>query len=329
MKTAPHITCVGEALVDFVATSNGHGLADAQGFLKCAGGATANLAVGLAKLGMRVAFAGKVGDDAFGRYLERELRRWGVGTGQVSFDAEHKTRLAFVSLDASGERDFEFWEHTPADTRLEAKDLQDRKLTASAIVHIGSFLLISEPSRSAALGVASMLRKRGVTVSFDPNLRLSLWRSGTEAREISLKMVRRAEILRLNEDEALFLAGTKTLAAAVKRLRSMGPRLIAVTKGSAGCSVYGEAGSLSLPGYRVRVVDTTGCGDGFLAGFLAGVLRAGGDSGRLSIGTLEKIGRCANAVGAITAMRRGAIAAMPTAGELEKFLKRHKQSSSL
>src|SRR5262249_33721650 len=151
--------------------------------------ATANLAVGLAKLGVDVEFAGKVGNDPFGLFLREELRRWGVATRWLSFDGGHRTRLAFVSLDMAGEREFEFWEQTPADTRLTARDLNMDRIAASGIVHIGSFLLLAEPSRSTAINAAKNLNRRGVAVSFDPNLRLSLWRSRSEARKVSLAMV--------------------------------------------------------------------------------------------------------------------------------------------
>src|SRR5579862_2337949 len=135
------VTCIGEAIVDFVSTKRGAALSDAPEFLKCAGGAAANVAVGLAKLGVESNFIGKVGDDPFGRFVAQELRSHGVDISGVSYDAEHKTRLAFIALSKSGERSFEFWERDPADEHLTAADLSPAKIAKSTVVHISSFLL--------------------------------------------------------------------------------------------------------------------------------------------------------------------------------------------
>src|ERR1700690_3978090 len=104
MKSYPEVTCIGESLIDFISTEKGATLSETAGFLKLAGGAPANVAVGLAKLGTRSAFVGKVGADPFGKFLRAELARYGVDTAGMSFDNEHKTRLAFVSLTKSGGR---------------------------------------------------------------------------------------------------------------------------------------------------------------------------------------------------------------------------------
>jgi len=315
---------MGEVLVDFISTRKGTSLAGAPSFAKCAGGAAANVAAGLARLGIRTAMVAKVGDDAFGRFLRGELSRMGVRTSGVTFDKRHKTRLAFVSLERSGERDFDFWQKAPADEQLTPRDLNIPELAKSAIVHIGSFLLLKDPSRSTALRVARALRAKGCQISFDPNLRPSLWKSAQEARRVLRGMVKLAHILRLNEQEARFLSGKRNLQAAARTLRSLGPAIVVVTAGAQGCLLDTGNASVFVKGYRVRAADTTGCGDAFLAGLLAGIVRSKQRAESLSLASLVSICRFANAAGAICATRRGGIAAMPARAEVTTFLRRQK-----
>jgi fructokinase len=324
MKTTPTISCIGELLVDFVSTASGVTLADAPGFRKLAGGAPANVAVGLAKLGVRSAFIGKVGNDAFGRFLISQLRRHRVNVTGIRLDEQFKTRLAFISLTKSGERDFEFWEQHPADEQLAKADIAMANLLRSGIVHISSFLLLSEPSRSTILNLAEMLRKKRCLISFDPNIRLSLWKSPGEAKKLLLKMIRFTSILRLNEDEARFLTDKKKLRDVAKRLLSLGPDIIVVTRGSKGCAAFTRHSNISLAAFHVKAVDTTGCGDGFLAGFLRGIVHAKKPISEFTTGDLTAICGFANTVAALTAKKHGAIPALPTLQEVEKFLSRQK-----
>jgi len=324
VNTAPRVTCVGEVLVDFISTRKGTTLAGAPSFAKCAGGAAANVAAGLAQLGIATAMVAKVGDDAFGRFLRGELFRMGVGVSGVTFDKKHKTRLAFVSLEQSGERDFDFWQNAPADEQLTLRDVSIPALAKSDIVHIGSFLLLNNPARSTALRIARTLRTKGAQISFDPNLRLSLWKSSREARRVNLAMAKLATILRLNEAEARFLTGRRSLQAAARALRELGPAIVVVTTGAEGCLLESAGAPVFIKGYRVSVADTTGCGDAFLAGLLAGIVKSDLRVEALSLKRLVSICKYANAAGALCATLRGGIAAMPTRSEVATFLRRQK-----
>lgn len=326
MKKTAIVTCIGELIVDFHSTAaGGRSLRDAVVFRRSAGGAPANVAVGLARLGVRSAFVGRVGDDPFGRSIVGELRRAGVGTGGVVFDAAHRTRLAFVTVGRSGDREFEFWEEHPADEQLRLSDVDRKALAASAIVHVSSFLLLNEASRSAALAVAWHASRSGCVVSFDPNLRLPLWTSPAEARRVMLEMIRLTGILRLNADEARFLTRERRIESAARRLASFGPSLVAITRGGKGTYLHSSAGAAFIGGYPVRAVDTTGCGDGFLAGLLAALAASGRMHETLLGPELVAVGKFANAVGALTAMNRGAIPALPTLAAVRAFLRaRHR-----
>ena len=136
----PEVISVGEAFVDFVSSKPTKDLSTAEHFIKVAGGAPANVAVGLARLGIQTGFLGKVGCDSFGRFVKDELRRNGVKTQMIVDDPNYKTRLAFVAVTKNGDRDFEFWEKDPADQHLLRKEVDLDVVCRSTIINIGPFL---------------------------------------------------------------------------------------------------------------------------------------------------------------------------------------------
>lgn len=319
MHTRPLITSIGEALVDFVSTSAGP-LSRSVAFIKALGGEGANVAVGLARLGSRSAFVGKVGDDPFGRFLVDELRRSGVETSGVVFDRRFKTRLAFVSLARDGERDFAFWEKVPAGEQLRTSDIQITRLRSSRIVNIAALLLPKQPARTTAFAIADEALRAGSIVAFDANIRRALWASAAEAQRVMRQMIRRSTILRLNQDEAHFLTGRKEQEAQAAAARSLGPSLVAITLGARGSYFQSASASGFVPGFRVKAVDTTGCGDAFFAGLLHRLAQSKRPVGDLSREELTSMCAFANAVGALTALRRGGAAAIPTMPTVVKFL---------
>jgi fructokinase len=324
MSEAMQIVSVGEILVDFVSTVPGRTLTDASAFAKCAGGAPANVAVGIAHLGTKSAYIGKVGDDPFGRFLVSEMRSLGVQTAGIRFDGDRKTRLAFASLKKDGDRDFEFWESQPADENLRSSDIDRRLIRKADVVNIGSFLLVKNPSRRTVMRTAQYARALGKEVCYDPNLRLSLWKNHETARRVMTAMIRRSTIVRLNDEEAHFFTRSRNPEIAARRLRKMGPRLVVITLGSKGCYFQNGVSSGIVEGFKVRAIDTIGCGDGFLAGLLQGLARNGKGLDRYTETELRSICVIANAVGALVATRRGGIAAMPSQKELRRFLRNKK-----
>jgi fructokinase len=315
------VTC-GELLIDFVAREAG-ALAEISTFERAAGGAPANVAVGLARLGHASGFLGQVGDDEFGHYLGATLASHGVDVSGLRFSRAARTALAFVSLAADGERDFLFYRHPSADTLWEAA-ADDLAVAARArIFHFGSITLIAEPSRSSTLAAARAAWEAGALISYDPNLRLPLWPSAEAARTGMLDGLRCAQIVKLSREELAFLVpDERDAAAAVRRLWAAhggdGLRLVVVTNGRAGCAWFTADASGQVPGFTMRPVDTTGAGDGFVAGLLAGLLDA---DLSLEPASLAHALRLANAVGALTTTRRGAIPALPDRAAVEQLLR--------
>ncbi len=322
----PEVLACGELLIDFMPTVSGLPLIDTPGFLRAPGGAPANVAVGLARLGVTAGFLGKVGDDPFGRFLARTLQEEGVDISQLRFDPTARTALAFVSLTAAGERDFMFYRHPSADMLWRPEEIDVACFQGVRIFHFGSISLISEPSRSATLHAIALARAAGALISYDPNLRLPLWPSADAARAGMRLGWQHADIVKASEVEVAFLTDEDDLERGVDRLWAAGPaRLLVVTLGAEGCLWRAAAGGGQSPGFAVPTVDTTGAGDGFVAGLLAGLLARG-----LTIeeNALPDLCRFANAVGALTTTVKGAIPALPTRQAVEAFLRERSQSRS-
>ena len=324
----PEAVCLGEALIDFISLEPGVSIMEASGFRKLPGGAPANVSAAIAKLGCSSAFVGKVGEDPFGRFLERTLLESGVDVSHMIFDKSARTGLAFVSLKADGVPDFTFYRNPSADMLLERSDLDEVLLSSARIFHYGSISLISEPSRGATIEAARIARAGGAIISYDPNLRLSLWEDAETAKMGMIEGLSGANIVKLSEEELSFITGSSDIKDGVRILRSISDsiELVMVTRGPAGCFYDNRTASGSVAGVKVAVTDTTGAGDAFVGAVLSQVLQRNfglEDIGELPKLELDSISTIANAVGALATTKRGAIASLPTKEELQAFLRRN------
>lgn len=307
------VAAMGELLIDFVALESGVTVGEASGFVKAPGGAPANVAVAAARLGMPAAFLGMVGDDPFGRYLDGVLRAEGVETRGLRYHPEARTALAFVSLGAGGERSFSFYRNPSADMLMTPADVLTDVIDAYQVFHYGSITAIGEPSRSAQNAAITYAQRAGKVISYDPNLRLALWPSADAARAGMLAGLDAAHIVKVSEEELDFLTGGTDPAP----LWRDSTRLILVTRGERGAAAFTrEGGYASFDGYRVESIDTTGAGDGFVAGTLTKWLEYGEAAPR----HLDELLRFACAVGALATTRKGAIPALPTREAVAAFM---------
>jgi len=304
------IVCFGEMLIDFVPTVSAVSLAEAPGFQKAAGGAPANVAVGISRLGGRSAFVGKVGDDEFGRMLADILRENNVMDRGIRFDANARTALAFVTLKLNGEREFMFYRNPSADMLLKESELDAELIQEASIFHYGSISLIAEPTRSAHLAAMTIARQGGALLSYDPNVRLPLWPSADEARKGILSIWNEADLIKISDDEVAFLTGgDPSDEEVVKSLWHPKLKLFLVTDGEKGCRYYTKSFRGSVDSISVKAIDTTGAGDAFVGGVLnqiANDISVLEDEQRL-----KEALRLANACGAITTTKKGAIPALP------------------
>ena len=315
------VICLGEMLIDFVATESGVTLLEAPAFKKAPGGAPANVAVGVARLGLSSAFMGKVGDDDFGKFLARTLQDNGVDTSALRMSKEARTGLAFVSLRADGERDFLFFRHPSADMLYQSDEVDTAAIQKASIFHFGSITLIDDPSRKATLHAVKIAQDSGLLISYDPNLRLKLWPSTAAARAGLLLGWPHAHVAKVSHEELLFMAESNHTGDAVNKLWHENLKLLLVTEGANGCSYFTKDYRGQVAGFAVDTIDTTGAGDGFVAGLL--VKLANNASLIDDEAHLVAALRYANAVGALTTIQRGAIPALPTPDAVATLLGVH------
>lgn len=298
------VLCFGEALVDLLPDRRGL-LRDCEAFAAHSGGAPANVAVGLARLGQKTGFAGVVGDDELGRLLERKLAAEGIEL-HLRFTAEAKTGLWFVALDERGERSF----FAPtgaesADKLISAADVVG--LPASRWLHCGSSAHIRRPAQEALKAAVARAQASGVLVSFDPNVRAHLWDDLAQLRALCDAVLPSCTLVKLSEEELEPCLGVKTPEAALDALEKLGVQLACVTLGARGAVARRNGDTVSVSAPEVEVVDTTGAGDGFVAALLA--------SEPLTSHLTQSL-QFACAVGSNVCKHLGAVAGLPRRGEL-------------
>ncbi|KAK4424973.1 Fructokinase-2 [Sesamum alatum] len=313
------IVSFGEMLIDFVPTVSGVSLAEAPGFLKAPGGAPANVAIAVARLGGKAAFVGKLGDDEFGHMLAGILKENDVSADGVNFDKGARTALAFVTLRADGEREFMFYRNPSADMLLTPDELNLELIRSAKVFHYGSISLIVEPCRSAHLKAMEVAKSAGALLSYDPNLRLPLWPSAEYAKEQIKSIWNKADVIKVSDEELVFLTGNdKVDDESAMSLWHDNLKLLLVTLGAKGCRYYTKNFRGGVEGFAVKTVDTTGAGDSFVGALLGKIVDDHSiiqDEARL-----KEALKYACACGAITTTKKGAIPALPTHSEVLSVL---------
>lgn len=311
------IVSFGEMLIDFVPDVAGVALAESTGFLKAPGGAPANVACAITRLGGASAFVGKFGDDEFGHMLVDILKKNGVNSDGVCFDPNARTALAFVTLKKDGEREFMFYRNPSADMLLKESELNVGLIKQAKIFHYGSISLISEPCRSAHMAAMKAAKEAGVLLSYDPNVRLPLWPSPEAAREGIKSIWNEADFIKVSDDEVAFLTqGDPDNEDVVLSLWYEGLKLLVVTDGEKGCRYFTKSFKGKVTGFSVKTVDTTGAGDAFVGSLLLSIAK--NPSIFQEEEKLIEALTFANACGAICTTQKGAIPALPdTSNALE------------
>jgi len=260
---------IGELLIDFTPTQQHGSLANIEHFTKHTGGAPANAAAVCAKLGQQAALLTQVGQDAFGDFLIKTLQQAGVDTQFIRQSTDGETSLAFVSLNEHGERDFQFYRRHAADLLYKQEYLPSQLLTAHDIVHFCSVNLVESPMKQAHLALIEQAHQAGSLISFDPNVRLPLWQDKTACCETILAFLPKAHIVKLSEEELLFLTTLEDEQEAVQTLFKGYVEVIIITHGAAGAALYTKKHHVKAPANKVQTVDTTGAGDAFIGAILS------------------------------------------------------------
>ena len=304
------VVALGELLIDFTCLS-----ADADGYPTMAahpGGAPANFLAALAKYGAKTALLGKVGGDTFGRLLLETLRKAGIETRGMIAAPDVFTTLAFVTLDARGEREFAFARKPGADTCLSFSEIDLSLIDEAKVFHFGTLSLTDEPSRSATRQAVAYARSRGKMITYDPNLRLPLWKSAAEAKEQLLWGLGQADVVKISEEEVHFLFGFGAKDGAAYICENFPVKLVFVTCGADGCyfrNARAAGWEAALPG--LQVVDTTGAGDIFGGSAVWKLLQCAAAPEELDESALRNIVSFANAAAGLSTTRPGGISSIP------------------
>ncbi len=329
-RSRPWVACFGEALVDFLAGAPARPGLPRQ-FAEYAGGAPANVAAAVARLGGQARFIGMLGTDMFGDFLLGELSRMGVDTRDVRRSDAAPTALAFVSLDAIGERSFSFRRPPAADLLFRESDLRADAFDDVGTLHVCSNSLTEVPIADATLAAMRRARGAGARVSMDVNLRPSLWPAGVDPAPRIWSALDEADIVKLCRGESLFLQASlghvdadPAEAAVLERLWQGRARLVLVTDGDAPVRWFTRDARGEVAAYRVDVVDTTAAGDAFMGGVLHALSLQDPalDLDRLleTPASVDALVRQGAACGALATTRHGAFAAMPDAEALRQLM---------
>ncbi len=313
------VVALGELLIDFAPVS-----ADEAGYptLKAQpGGAPGNFLAALQSYGCSTALIGKVGDDAFGHLLVGTLQGLGIGTEGIVTDPAVFTTLAFVTLDATGNRSFSFARKPGADTCLRTEEVNYTLLDDCKVFHFGTLSLTGEPAREATQAAVAYAKEHGKLISFDPNLRKPLWPSEEDAKLQMEWGLRQADIVKISDEEIDFLWGLTPEAGAQKLLDEYGVRLVYATLGPKGCHFANAngCGEVSSP-TGLHVIDTTGAGDIFGGSAMSQFLRLGKAPETLTIDEMAAITRFACCAASLSTQTHGGINSVVPEAEVRRVL---------
>lgn len=304
------VVALGELLIDFTTIH-----ADSDGYPTMAahpGGAPANFLAAIAKFGGKAAMLGKVGTDTFGKLLTSTLREVGIETKGIVASDDFFTTLAFVTLDANGDREFAFARKPGADTQLRFDELELSLLDETRVFHFGTLSLTGEPSRTTTYRAVEYAREHGKLITFDPNLRKPLWRELDEAKQQMLWGLAHADVVKISDEEVEFLFGLGVQEGAQYILEHFPVKLVFVTCGPDGCWFQNKNASGHVDSLRnIQVVDTTGAGDIFGGSAVWKLLQTGKAPEALGEAALREIVSFACTAAGLSTTKPGGISSVP------------------
>ena len=300
------IWVTGDAVVDLIPEGDKH-------YLKCPGGAPANVAVAIARLGGQSAFFGRVGNDPFGRFIQQTLTTEQVDCQHLILDEQQRTSTVVVDLDDSGERSFTFMVKPSADQFLQPTDIPNFK--QGDWLHACSIALANEPSRSSTFTAIERIKQAGGYVSFDPNLREEVWQNPDQIIEVVMQAVSKADVVKFSEEELTFLTQTNTIEQGLTILAPLSLPLVVITQGAKGALVVRNQQQEIVTGKVVQPIDTTGAGDAFVGGLLYQLAT----SHHWQENITQAI-QWAHGCGALATTQKGAMTALPNQQALLEFI---------
>ncbi|ASA54775.1 aminoimidazole riboside kinase [Vibrio gazogenes] len=308
------IWLTGDAVVDLIPDGESH-------YLKCPGGAPANVAVAIARLGGESAFFGRVGFDPMGKFMRQVLAEESVNTDYLLLDKAQRTSTVVVDLDDHGERSFTFMVKPSADQFLIPDDIP--QFQQNEWLHVCSIALANEPSRSSTLAAIQQIKQAGGSFSFDPNLREEVWSNPEEMIPTVMQVVYQADVVKFSAEELTLLTGTETIEDGLQTLAKFSIPLIVITLGAEGTLIVSQGEQIKVPSRPVDVVDTTGAGDAFVGGMLCRLSEFEQWKNRATIIDAVTWGNCC---GGLATTHKGAMTALPQRHQLLELIMREHSS---
>lgn len=305
----PTIVTLGEAMVVFT-SEDCIPLQYSTFFRKGLGGAEANFAVGVRRLGFDVGWISRIGDDPFGDFIIKNLKSEGVDTSRVKIDKNHPTGIYFKERRNSLITNAYYYRKGSAASFMTPDDLDENYISSAKILHItGITPALSNTCRATVYKAIEIAKAYNIMISFDPNIRLKLWKKD-EYRKVLLDIARYANIILSGLEEGKLLFGIKEPEKVGKKFLDIGANIVVLKLGSEGAMIVTADRTIYQPSPKVIEVDSIGAGDGFDAGFIVGLLQGW---------QLEECLKLGNEVGAIVASTKGDMEGLPTMEELEAF----------
>ncbi|MDY5440050.1 MAG: carbohydrate kinase [Eubacteriales bacterium] len=299
------VICMGECLIDFLQSG------DNLTFSAKAGGAPANVAAAVAKLGGQGYYLGKLSNDVFGKFLLQNMQTYNINTDFCT-TCDYQTALAFVTNDENGDRKFNFYRKDTADLMFDESDVKAEFFKKGDILHFCSVGLTMSKSRYAHVKAIELARQNGAIISFDVNLRPNLWDSQRNLINSVKEFMIYADILKVSNDELVTITELNDEKTAVKTLFSIATdcKLIFITKGKDGMTVYDKnLNEVSEKSAQTKVVDTTGAGDCFIGSVLFCISTK---NMPLTLTNMDKVLKFASIACSKVVAKQGAMNAMPT-----------------
>ena len=313
------VIALGELLIDFAPHSTneaGYPVLSAN-----PGGAPGNFLAALNRYGCKTAMIGKVGEDTFGKLLVGTMKDAGIDTTGIIMDPDVFTTLAFVSLDASGNRDFSFARKPGADTCLKPEEVDESLIAAAKVFHFGTLSLTNEPAASATRRAIVLAKKHRLLISLDPNLRKPLWKREEDAKAAIEWSLHQADIVKISDEEIAWLWGISPEEGAQKLLSEYGVSLVYATLGPKGCyAATGRHTVMVQSPSGIHVVDTTGAGDIFGGSAMSQFIQCRKSPSELTGEELTRIVQFACTAASLSTQTHGGITSVPEPAQVLQLL---------
>ncbi|MCJ8312308.1 MAG: carbohydrate kinase [Saccharospirillaceae bacterium] len=312
------ILCFGEILIDFLNFNQIQVDKTALNeFRQYPGGAPANVAVAVAKLGGQTRFLGQVGDDQFGRFLIEAMQQYNVDTQYLYVHPHAATALAFVFLDEHKERRFEFYRKNTADIVFSEEQLVDEVFAGATIFHFCSNTLTDESIFNVSIKAIKKAKARGCLISFDVNLRFNLWLDNkVDINRIKQALIL-ADVIKVSKQEAQWIINN---GFEIKAWLNTA-QIIWQTDGANNIEIFTKDKHFIVPTKKVQVVDSTAAGDAFSAGLLMALNQFDclfNNKYTLSEDDIKKITVFASSCGAVAVTKLGAFPSLPTMDDVQQ-----------